>query len=203
MPISVEKGYKKNVNRIATVTNTKILMGKILYLRKHGYTYQKIAETLNISYPYAQRLYVLAIKRLVKEPAEQMLKLELARLDELLVPAMTAATMIDSHGNPIFNKEATDTVLRLMERRAKYLGLDTPVKTENKHTINQKSAVTIYLPSNNREKPAIENGEAYYPTSTFPKSEDVRQRTPVIEVSADELERFSESGDFIYGVDDE
>lgn len=209
--------FDKRKKRTAKVAATKILMGQVLQLKSQGYNYQNISKSLDISYPYAQRLYSMAVKRVVNEPAEAIIKIELDRLDQLLIPAMYAATRVDLNGNPIYNRDATYTVLSIMERRSKYLGLDRPVKTETKHTLNQKPLVTIYLPSNNREKPAIENGEAYYPIQTFPKVEytkeehdqhradrQVAKAARVIEVDENELERFIEpEEEFVYGVSDE
>ena len=60
------------------------------------------------------------IKEIVREPAEEVLALELARLDEMLIKALESAR----NGDP----QAIDAVLKIMNRRAKYLGMDSPEK---------------------------------------------------------------------------
>ena len=59
---------------------------------------------------------------------------------------------------------AIDRVLKIMERRAKLLGLDAPAKTALTNPSGDKpwntpAAVQFYLPSNNREPTTVENGE--------------------------------------------
>lgn len=198
-----QEKFKRERPRVARVAQTHDLMAKVIALRKQGHNTQKISEVLDISYGYSYRLYQMAIKRTVNEPAEEVIKIELSRLDMLLVPAFFAATQRDSLGNPVYNKDATDTVLKLMERRAKYLGLDKPVKSEAKLTLNQRAPVTIYIPQNNRDKPEFEDGIANFPQNTFALTPFHNAKQPVIEVQASELERFSDEGDFVYGVADD
>lgn len=98
-----------------------------LELRKAGATYQQIAKQLK----YAGKGNVCrdierAIAEITTEPAEDVKKIELARLDALLVGIWTKA----SKGDPML----IDRVIRIMDRRAKYLGLDAPVKTRNEHS---------------------------------------------------------------------
>lgn len=196
-----QEKFKRDRPRAARVAQTHDLMGKVVQLKKQGYSTQQMSDTLNISYPYAQRLYQMALKRTINEPAEELIKMELARLDMLLIPAFHAATQRDINGNPIYNKDATDTVLKLMERRAKYLGLDKPVKSEAKLTLNQRAPVTIYIPDNTRDKPEIIDGTHYFPQNSFALPD--YESNAVVEVQANELERFRDDGDFVYGVTDE
>jgi hypothetical protein len=67
-----------------------------------------------------------AIERRVKEiseGAEEVLNLELQRLDTMLLAVWPKAASGDSG--------AIDRVLKLMDRRARYLGLDTPQRLEH------------------------------------------------------------------------
>jgi hypothetical protein len=63
-----------------------------------------------------------AIKRQQKEPAEAALYMELERLDELQQVYWEPAVQ--------GNMRAGEFVLRIMDRRAKFLGLDAPTKIQ-------------------------------------------------------------------------
>ena len=147
----------------ASVFETRQKMVQAANLRKQGHSYPYISTTLGCSRSYAEKLVRKALKEIISDTFEELLKLELMRLDELFQPAFQAATQLDGQGNPIFNKEATETALKLMERRARFLGLDKPVKTELNANLNMSdSNVQYYIPDNGRGLPAgliIENGE--------------------------------------------
>jgi hypothetical protein len=90
-----------------------------LELRKAGATYQQIADKLGISLSGAGVCVSRAMDALrleVKEAAEQVLELELDRLDSMLLGLWDKARRGDT--------AAIDRVLKIQDRRAKYLGLD-------------------------------------------------------------------------------
>jgi hypothetical protein len=92
---------------------------KALELRKAGASYDQIADQLKLgNRSVAFKLVKAGIKAIVKEPAESVLHLELARLDAMLLGCWTKAKL----GDP----QAIDRVLRIQDRRAAYLGLDRP-----------------------------------------------------------------------------
>jgi len=62
------------------------------------------------------------LKEVAGEPAEQVRKAELGRLDRLLMAHWPAAVDGDA--------KATQTVLQIMDRRARYLGLDAPQRID-------------------------------------------------------------------------
>jgi hypothetical protein len=100
-----------------------------LELRKEGNTYARIAEMLQeqgiTKTPRAvEKAIKRAISEITREIAEEVKVLELERLDMLLVPAMEKAVAGDL--------AAIDRVLKIMDRRARYLGLDvTPARDES------------------------------------------------------------------------
>jgi len=63
-----------------------------------------------------------ALRETLREPAEQVRALELERLDLMLVAVWPSAL-----GGDI---AAQQQVLRLMDRRARYLGLDAPQRID-------------------------------------------------------------------------
>jgi DNA-binding transcriptional MerR regulator len=90
---------------------------KALRLREAGLTYEEIAQQLNLSNRgAAHNLVKRHLKRYVDEPAEEHLALELSRLD-MLTRALSTKVAKGELG-------AIDRYLKVMERRAKYLGLD-------------------------------------------------------------------------------
>jgi hypothetical protein len=92
---------------------------QMLEMRKMGYTYSQIAERYNISTPKAYRIVQRAIDRYrakVIESAEQLLQMELMRLDALLVTHMPRALEGD--------QASTRRVLEIIALQAKLLGLD-------------------------------------------------------------------------------
>lgn len=92
---------------------------KALELRKAGATYDQIKTQMGYATrASAARDCFAAIRAIIAEPAEEVRQLELQRLDALLLGVWKKA----KDGDPA----AVDRVLRIMDRRAAYLGLDAP-----------------------------------------------------------------------------
>lgn len=92
---------------------------KALELRRAGETFEAIAEQLDYSgRGVAYRAVMAALRKTLQEPADEVRKLELERLDELLRSLWPKA----QDGN----QGAVDRILRIMQRRALLLGLDAP-----------------------------------------------------------------------------
>ena len=88
-------------------------------LRKRGKTYRQIGEMLGYSHEQARQDIQSVLATLVaetKDSAQEVLALELARLDDIQVNVYLEALQ--------GNERAIGTVLKIMERRAKLLGLD-------------------------------------------------------------------------------
>ncbi len=120
---------------------------KACALRAEGLTYDAVAKQMGYADPATARNAVQrALMAIVEPSAARLRTLELARLDLLLGKAWsvlkaehivvsqgrvmgdprTGEPMVD-HG-PVL--QAIATVLKIMERRAKLMGLDAPVKVE-------------------------------------------------------------------------
>lgn len=85
-------------------------------LRRQGQSYETIAQHLGVA-PKTVSIWVReAVQAIPKEAADDLRDMELARLDAILSPQMRLALAGDGY--------ATDRVLRIMERRARYLNLD-------------------------------------------------------------------------------
>lgn len=110
-------------------------------LRAQGYTYQQIADQLRYSDKgEAHHAVQRALQAIVKEPAEKLRTLELARLDAMYEAAMRVlerkhvtvsnGQVIRLDNEPIEDDtpvlQAIDRLLKVQERRARLLGLDAP-----------------------------------------------------------------------------
>lgn len=95
-----------------------------LALRIAGASYRKIAASLGISKSAAHEYTITALRELEAlnaEDAKELRRLECERLDAMLLklwPQTSTAKL---------SERTADTVLRIMERRSKLLGLDAPV----------------------------------------------------------------------------
>ena len=86
-------------------------------LRKAGASYEQIAQQLAfVDRGAAYRSVTAALRALGRDDAGEVLDLELSRLDEMQLAVWPAARRGDI--------KAIETVLKLQDRRAKYLGLD-------------------------------------------------------------------------------
>lgn len=153
-----------------------------LEMRLTGMSYTEIAKRLGIS--DAQAWWDVK-KELDREKARserkapKVRKLELERLDRLLEKlwplATTGIPVLDAKGNPIkdkdgnvltrIDKQAVDRVIKIMERRAAFLGVDEPKKIQRyedpegrKLDVNLGADQALlelfkrYLPSDKEEK---------------------------------------------------
>jgi len=94
-----------------------------LELRKAGASYKAIAE--RVGFKNAARAYEAvkaALQKTLRPPADELRQMECERLDALLLALWPQAHQ-GNHG-------AIDRVLKIMERRARLLGLDAPTKTD-------------------------------------------------------------------------
>ena len=88
---------------------------KTLDLRRQGHSFEEIAAHLGISDSTAHRDVSVAMAQITAEPAHELLTLELLRLDEMQRGFYAAAC----EGNIA----ATKMCLRILDQRAKLLGL--------------------------------------------------------------------------------
>lgn len=123
---------------------------KALELRRQGYLLREIADALELDSPAtACNVIKKALHEVIREPAEAVVELELDRLDSMFVAAYSRA----ANQELPFNKEAVETCLRVMERRAKLLGIDKPTKVASTDPTGERAAsvVQFYLPQNGRD----------------------------------------------------
>lgn len=96
---------------------------KVLDLRRAGFTFQRIAEEVGYATPSgAQRALERIMSRNIPMAPEEFRWQELDRLDRMQVALWPRAMKGDDR--------AIGTIIRLMERRAKLVGIDAPTKIQ-------------------------------------------------------------------------
>lgn len=142
----------KGAKRAAQAEDTARKMAQALEWRKQGWSLWAIGQAMDppCSGPYVSNLLKKALKEIIQEPAEDLVKIECERLDDMFQKQFEKARVKG-------NVTALEACLKIMERRAKLLGLDKPVKTAATDPTGEKEAtpaqiVTQYqLPSNGRD----------------------------------------------------
>ena len=99
---------------------------KALEARKAGFTYQAIGDSLGITQQAAHKTVMVAlavINEKIAEAAEEVRTIELERIDALFKIAYQQGLK--------GKRGAVMDCVRLMDRRAKYLGLDAPLEIKH------------------------------------------------------------------------
>lgn len=115
-----------------TEAERRALQLKAFELKRSGKEYREIAETLNIglgtAFNYVRR-YFDELDAVAKESADDLRRLEAARLD-IWLDRINGQIELGVDTDSI--TKLVTTGVKLMERRAKLLGLDAPTKVETK-----------------------------------------------------------------------
>jgi hypothetical protein len=135
--------------------NARFREARSLELRLAGASFRQIGLALGCSEQRAHQIVSRALDRLIREPAEQVRQLELARLDQLWIEAwkvLRRSHPLVSNGKTVRHPDsglpleddgpvlaAIGTLLRIQERRARLLGLDAP--TQRTVTVLSEDAV--------------------------------------------------------------
>lgn len=107
-------------------TKAQIRRANACKLRARGWEWEQIQKRLKYSSIESVRRDVRReLRESVRENADELLELELMQLRQLQRRALALAMQDDEDGNAkSANLFAMDRILAIMERRAKYLGLD-------------------------------------------------------------------------------
>ena len=107
---------------------------KALELRKAGVGYDEIAKALGFKWRSGAFAAVKrALKEVKREPCQALITLEAERLDKMQT-ALWAKAIRGDYG-------AVDRILRIMERRARLLGLDAPERVDLKADVTGRVKV--------------------------------------------------------------
>lgn len=124
-------------------------------LRTRGASYQQVADQLGFTdRSNARRAIQRALAEVVREAADEHVQLQLDQLDALTGEVLTVLErehyvasagrlVCDADGRPLRDDmprlHAVDRLLRIMERRARLLGLDAPAR----HQVNTTSGADL------------------------------------------------------------
>ncbi|MET8864656.1 hypothetical protein ABZW11_17100 [Nonomuraea sp. NPDC004580] len=117
---------------------------EVMRLRRQGVTFEAIGRQLGVSRQRAHKIYTDALKAIPAQEVNEYRAEQAERLDEMLRRAyevLERKHITVSNGKVIYLDDepmeddaptlmAIKTVLAIEERRAKLLGLDTPVKQQ-------------------------------------------------------------------------
>lgn len=123
--------------RDARAADIQIARDRALRLRREGHTIREISRRLGCSVGRAHQLIQEAIAAIPQENAEAVRVLELQRIDRML-RGLCRRREVDEDGRVtgrpglayLGEPKAVAAAVKLMERRAKLLGLDAPAKVE-------------------------------------------------------------------------
>lgn len=108
---------------------------RVVELRRAGATFDDIARTVGYANPsVAWQAYQRAMKRTLTDAGtEEIRQLELDRLDKMQTAIWNKVMAGDT--------AAIHTALKILDRRARYLGLDAPMKSEVKVDVATRDAI--------------------------------------------------------------
>lgn len=107
---------------------------KVLEMRLSGITFEVIAKNVGFASAGAcYHAYKRALIRTLQEPADAVREAEIARLDRLMQGVWVSALRGEVR--------SVEAVLRIMDRRAKLLGLDAPTKAQMEVTTYDRDSI--------------------------------------------------------------
>lgn len=112
---------------------------RALELRLQGWQYAAIGADLGVSMQRAWTMVQEAMADSVREPADKLRELEVARLDSLTAKLMPRA-LGETDDPPIDQDRAVLRIVQISDRRAKLLGLDAPVEIVVTETPEERAA---------------------------------------------------------------
>lgn len=116
------QGNKTNAKKINAANHA----AEALQLRLRGWSFQKIRDELGhwATAHGCRTAVVKAIGDITREPAQELVEVELARLDEMFIPAFEKAIKKGDY-------YSIESCLKIMDRRSKLLGLDKAAAAES------------------------------------------------------------------------
>jgi hypothetical protein len=138
----------KNSNTSAKAQKRLENIALVLELRRGGYAFEQIGKQIGVHLTTARDMWLDGMDAVVHEPAEKLLPIELDRLDEMQASIYAKAAKGD--------QAAIERVLRIMDQRARFLGLYSGSKRSARENPNLTPAVAgPSLPSSTPDRPIM------------------------------------------------
>ena len=134
---------------------------KIVGLKLKGYSLREIAVYLHKPYKTVQRLFNSAIKKELSRTdskREMLIEVDVQRL-EALIKAVYEKALKGEY-------KAIEAVLKIMERKARLLGLDQQIE----HTVNNFNGICLLPPEDPISKPIFVNSEIIHESDNTSKN---------------------------------
>lgn len=146
-PNGTNHGQSKNTPTFPTNVKRDLeKMWPAAQLRAAGATFTEIGRALDIDPTWARTLVLKALDAVKHESADEMRRLEGARLDRMQ-RAVWEQALGDVNKGIMPDLRAMAAVVKIMERRARLFGLDAPVQVEVTTEIDrQLEALAAALP---------------------------------------------------------
>lgn len=159
-PKPVFRHFRANEDRMHETAERDI---KIWQARIRGRTIQQIAQDLGCTTKVVRDSIARTAQNIRMENAPELVKAEVDRIDILLqnaIEVLEKTHYATSHGKVLLDPtkdeptpledsapvlKAIDTIIKLMERRSKLLGLDAPNRTEAAVTLTQTTQEDLAL----------------------------------------------------------
>jgi hypothetical protein len=117
---------KDTVNQLTAIQRQRAALD----LRISGETFQEIADALGYKHASGAKFAVdSALMKTIKEPADQLRDMEVARMDVMLKSLWPGVLK--------GNARTVEVAIKVLERRAKLLGLDAPIKINIEQIVNE------------------------------------------------------------------
>ena len=122
----------RTASATAASEETREKRRQALELRKRGLSFDAIADAMKLAggRSTARKLVVAALADITDEPAREVKKLELERLDTQHRRLDRAQRDAKLMGDPEAVAKVGAVLLKVQERRARLLGLDAPVRVQ-------------------------------------------------------------------------
>lgn len=123
--------FARNSKTGPQAARAAVIEAKALVMRQSGKSYQQIADEMGITLAQASSAVRRALARARAEATE--VAAEMVALESLRMDALTAGLFNTYTSAPATKQglKAAEILIKLMERRSKLFGLDSPAKTVN------------------------------------------------------------------------
>lgn len=109
-------------------------------MRLAGKWYEDIGAELGVSKQRAWTIVQDALRDTLREPADRLREVQLARIEALIAARWDTATNAEGNVAALDQDRAVLSLVRLLDRHARYTGIDAPVEVAITEPIAERAA---------------------------------------------------------------